>query len=54
MATGYVQAVNGGGANIIVSQTSAPGKVSIFSSGMFIKYSYFSYYAHVLISNYMM
>ena len=33
MATGYVQAVNGGGANIVVSQTSAPGKVSIFSSG---------------------
>ena len=51
MATGYVQAVNGGGANIIVSQTSAPGKVSIFSSGMSTNYSRFSYYDQVLISN---
>ena len=33
VASGYVQAIYGGMANIIVSQTSAPGNVSIFSSG---------------------
>ena len=33
VAAGYVQAIYGGAANIIVSQTSSPGQFAVFSSG---------------------